>query len=320
MSDVYDGSLGTFFDKKDLVNKLNHYMVTTDIELNYEFVEDRTRVVIITGVNDAERELPVWQHPVVFNDVNRTKTVAIDLRPYMKANLSDMISVREKLQDSYNGTLQLYRLVFTKLMLDNEMFWLKNVKGFLMEAMAAILSTTTTMILYDKTVADRTKIVSKLQLLSLVEMNVSDVTLSDLVLKLPKKDIQSLTTGDLKDFYAILKFKESSKELMLPSTTIGSLINNIKNTSDGSRTDGLTTDIYAQMLASGFFSLDSKNLSIAMLEDLPTFIAVITMVMTEGINSKSGFRKMLDNAKRDVKPKELSKFIIDTYKREIIEI
>jgi len=318
-NDVYSGTLGAFIDKDKIVNSINEYIVNADDNLNYEFIEDRIRLVIITGKNNEEMELPNWDHPIVFTNVRHQETVAIDLRPYMKGKLDDIINVKDKLQDKYNGTIQLYRLVFTKLMIENETFWLKNIKYNLMEMLANIMSTTTAMTLYDKSVTDVVKVVTKIHLQSIIDGGAKQ-NLQDLVMKLPNEDINNLIKKDLKNEYAIMSFKAGSNDFILPSTTIGSLVNNIKVVLDSDRTKGLTTDIYLQALSRGFYSVNSKDLAIAMLEDIPSLIAVMTMVITEGINSKSNFRKIIDANKRTTKPKEFTKIIINAYERESIEL
>lgn len=318
-NDIYSGSLGTFVDKDKIVNSLNEYIVNSDGNLNYEFSENRIKLVIITGKNKEEEALPNWEHPVVFNNVRHEETIGIDLRPFMKGKLDDIINVKDKLQDKYNGTIQLYRMVFTKLILEEDTFWLKNIKTSLMEMFADIISTTTTMIVYDKTVSNSVKIVSKLHILSLIDGK-REQKLQDLVMQLPKEDVMNLIKKDLKDLYAVMSFKSGSGDFILPSTTIGSLVNNIKVTLDSDRTKGLNTDIYIQSLSRGFFSLDSKNLAIGMIEDLPTLITILIMSMTEGINSKSNFRKIIEANKRTTKPKEFIKTIVDTYNRESIDL
>ena len=319
--DIYTGTNGVFFDKDKLVYKLSEYIINSGENLNYEIIENRTKVVIITGKNELEKDLPFWNHPVVF-EVKRETTVAIDLRPYMKSKLDDIITVREHLQDKYNGTLQLYRLVFTKLILDNELHWLVYVRQQLAEALASIVSTSIALILYDRSINDIVKIVSKLQLFSLTifDKDLEDVKLDEIVSKLPRDDLKELVKGDLQELYAKLQFKYGSGELVLPTTTIGSLVTNIQALVPNDRAKGLTPDILLQPLSRGFYSLNSKELALGMLEDLPTLISVLVMVIKEGINAKSNFRKIIDSNKRNINPKELSKQLIDTYQREIAEI
>jgi len=317
MRDLYNGTLGTLFDTREIIFKLTEYAINQTESLSYEFATDRTKIVIITGKNDEEKALPNWQHPIIYTNTRRETTVAIDMRPYMVSNLTDMITVREKLQDKYNGTLLLYRLVFTKLILDEDTTWFSHVKNELLESFSKIISTTVGMILYDKTITTPVEMVSKLHLLS-VSFNDKDHRLKHIIEKLNREDINSMLHGENKELYRKLNKAADDNKLEIPSTTIGSLVDNIKVAVDNDRADGITEDVMIQSLSRSFYGIDSKTLSIAMVEDLPSLIAVLVMVITEGINSKSNIRKILDNSKRTTKPKELSKFLMDVYKGEIV--
>lgn len=314
MGNVYSGTLGTFVDTDKIEYMINEHIFTVDSDLNYEFVEDRCKLVIITGKNDSEKALPSWSHPLVFKSTVNENIVAIDLRPYMKANLKDIITIRDNVNDKYNATILLYRMVFTKLIEDKETHWMSSVVPSLMEAFSNIIATTISIILYDNVNTDAIKIVSKIHFLSLIN---GDDDLENLIKKLPREDIQNLLNGDLSHIYNRLN---NTKDLIIPSTTIGSLVTNIKLITDSDRTNGLNVDVLSQSLTRGFYSIDSKELAFAILEDLPSLIAVLTMVISEGINSKSTFRKIMNNNKRKIHPKELSYIFMDIYKKEIIEI
>lgn len=312
----YDGTLGVMFDKNKLENELNKYLAKTDTSLSYEVKESRTKIVIITGKNDDEKEIILFQHPFIFNTIYHQQAIALDMRPYMKSKLDDMVTISEKLQDRYNGELQMQRLIFTKLMVDDDMDWLSYMNPQLQEAFSDIIATVTSMMLFDRTIVDNVKIAAKLHYVSMDD-DESKNKLSEYITKLNRKDISELTHGSLKDLYGYLSLAFDRKELMLPSRSIGSLVNNIKIAIMSDRSKGLTSDLYVQTLSRGFFSLDSNNLSIAMIEHLPTFISIIINVMLEGINSKSTFRKILEANKRYIKGKELATELKKIYNNEI---
>ena len=319
IDDVYSGTLGTMFDRDKLTYLINEYILRNDEPLNYEIVENDTLVVLITGRNDEEKNLPMWSHPIIFTNTRKENVIAMDMRPFMANKLDDMITLRERMQDKYNGTLQLYRVIFTKLLLDEEDSWLTHTRSSLIRAISKIISSTVSMILYDKNIIPVIEMMTKLHYYSMY-MDNDEFTFDALLHMLSRDDIQSLTRGDLKELYSVLRYKVESGDLIFPSATIGSLVNNIKAVITNGRADGLTVDILLQALSRGFYSSDSKYLSVAMIEDLPTLISVIVMVETEGINSKSMFRKILDSNKRILKTKEMGEILMRTYKDEIIEI
>jgi len=317
MLNIYEGTLGSFMDKDKLETELNRYLAKHTESLAYEIKEDRTKVIIITGKNEDEQDISLFQHPFIFRTIRGEDAIALDVRPFMKHKLDDMVTISDKLQDKYNGTLQLQRLVFNKLMLDNDIDWLPYVKPQLVEAFSSIISTTTTMMVFDRTISDNVSIVAKLHMVSMDDEEVYP-KLTDYITRLNRKDIKELTHGSLKDLYGYLMLAYDRGDLQLPSTSIGSLVKNIKVAITNGRGDGLTSDLYLQTLSRGFFTLDSKNLSIGIIEHLPTFMAVIINVMLEGVNSKSTFRKILDGNKRNVKGKELAVQLKEIYENELV--
>lgn len=316
MLNIYDGTLGMLSNMDKVEHELNKYISSTTDDLSYEVKEDKSRVVIITGKNEQEKELPIWGNPLIFKDVRGNDTVAIDLRPYMKAKLDDMIVVSDMLQDKYNGMMQMYRLVFTKLMLDDDISWLSSVNLFIEESFASIITTSTTMMTFDNSIADKVNVIAKLHYLTMDEEELSKI--EDYIYRLPKQDINALIKGDLKDLGTALISKFRAGELMFPSRTIGSLVENIKVLLDTTRTDGLEPDLYLQTLSRSFYSMDSKSLSVGFIENKPTLFAILIMVTTEGINSKSSLRKILNSNKRACKPNETAKTLIEVYNDQIL--
>ena len=317
MINIYEGTLGSFADTDKIESELNRYLAKNSENLSYEIKEGRTKVIIITGKNEEEENITLFQHPFIFNTIRGEEAIALDMRPFMKSKLDDMVTIYEKLNDKYNGIMQLQRLVFTKLMMDEDTDWLPYVKPQLTEAFSSIVSTTTTMMIFDRTIIDNVGIIAKLHMVSMDDIEVSN-KLSDYITRLNRKDIKELTHGSLKDLFGYLTLAYDRDELQLPSTSIGSLVKNIKVSIMNNRGDGLTSDLYVQTLGRGFYSLDSKNLAIGMVEHLPTFISIVINVMLEGVNSKSSMRKILDNNKRNVKGKELATQLKDIYENELL--
>jgi len=316
MLNVYDGTLGVLSNIDNVITKLKEYQVRSNDRLNYEYIEDKIGIVIITGKNEHEKEIDMFAHPVIYEDVKGRTNVAVDIRAYMKSNLDDLVFINDKLQDKYNGMLQLYRLVFTVNMLENDVGALKYLNQSLMESFATIISGVTSIMLYDKSIKPAVDIMSKMHYISM-DMDKEKVSINDLVDYLPPKETRMLMNGDLADLYRHLLLMENQSKIVLPSRSIGALINNIKASISTGRGDGLDLDLYTQAMSRGFYSMDSKNLAIAMIENKPTFYAVLIAVMREGINSSSSFRKMLDANKRLTKAKETAQKLFEVYEERI---
>lgn len=81
----------TYFGSKIPVDKVKtelfKYLSTTDTSaLQYEFVTDSTiKLVFITGRNETEKELPMFEHPILVEKIRGGDCVVVDLRKYCKA-------------------------------------------------------------------------------------------------------------------------------------------------------------------------------------------------------------------------------------------
>jgi len=315
MLNVYDGTVGVFFDKDKLEQELRRYLVNVGDTLSYEVKTGETGVIIITGRNNEEKNIIPFEHPFVFTDVRGRRYVAIDLRAFMKSNLDDMINVTEKLNDKYNGKLQLMRTIFTRLMLDGELDWFRVTRNLIITNFGILLKQFTHLITFDKQLSDRVEYIAKLHEATLDDDN--EISLEQAVERLPSKDIANLKHGKEKDLLSLLIKLEQLGKFKLPSRTLGGLVKNIQAVVDNNRAAGLSPDLYTQVLSRSFYSFNSTALAIAMIEHLPTFISVYTMVTTEGINSKSNFRKILNSFKAVLKPKELSETFNRVYNNNL---
>lgn len=317
MYDVYEGTVGFLFNPDGIIEKLNRYIINTSESLSYEVMESKSKVVIITGKNEDEKALPAWSHVLIFNDVHGKNVLAVDMRPYMKGSLNDMITVTEKLQDSYNGKLQLMRLVFNKLLLDDNVIWYNMIKPLILESFGSIFSGLTSVLLYDESNRDRVSFMSKLHYVT-INKDKSDIGgLDDVILLLPRKDIEFIKSKNELPFYNAIKAAYGNDEFNIPSRSINNLVTMIKTSIGDNRSSGLTPDLYIQAMSRGFFSMDTKNLAVSFTEHIPTTLAVLFMILTEGINSKSTFRRLINNNSRNTKPKELVKALEKVYNDEL---
>lgn len=315
--DIYGGTAGTLVDIDKITYNLSKYIIEHGGRLNYEVLEDRSKIVIITGKNEQERELPTWGHPLVFKH-NNQQCIAMDFRAYMKSNLTDITTIRECMLDKYNATLQLQRLVFTKLLVDEKDDWVPYVKNGMSEIFGTLISNVTSTTLLDTSIKDSVSIVAKLHVLSLIMDE--DSTIDHLLMKLPKTDNNFLYSEEGKQLVARIKSMSKRDEMYFPSTTIGELVNNIQAIISSDRANGLTSDIYVQLLSRSVYSLDGNGIALAMIEDLPTLLSITIMAMTESINSKGSFRKIIDGNKYKIDHKNITEVLLKTFKENLLEV
>ena len=316
MLNIYDGTLGIFVDKDKIEYELRNLLSKLGDSLQYEFQDGETGLVILTGKNEDEKKVIPFEHPFIFTGLDHRQYVAIDIRAFMKSNLSNMVTIAEGINDRYNGYLQLRRAIFNRMMLDGELDWFRTSRNLLLEAYAIILRQFTNIVTFDKRLAEKAEIVAKLQFVTTdVE---KEIDLTTAIERLPHKTINDLKNGYLKDDYALLSKLAALNKLVLPSRTIGSFVANLKALANNDRAEGLTTDLYTQVISRSFYSFDSNSLAIGFIEHLPTFIAIYFNVVTEGINSKSSMRKIINSFKNVLKPRDVTNILDQAFKSNII--
>lgn len=83
--DPYETTYGKVINKVRLIKDIQSYIVRSDDSLCYEFVNTGdSKLAIITGYNEEERSLPIFDHPLIIKDVKDNNIVVVDVRKYIK--------------------------------------------------------------------------------------------------------------------------------------------------------------------------------------------------------------------------------------------
>ena len=125
--DPYKTAVGLYTSNNKLSVTLAKFITLhQDItKLSYEFRSpSEAKLVFITGCNDIERDLPVWNHPMVITMPNNDNYVVIDMRPYVRVPNEDMVDISSYATIgggfTYNIVRALYTAVVTKGKHDND--------------------------------------------------------------------------------------------------------------------------------------------------------------------------------------------------------
>lgn len=134
ITDPYQTSYGKFINIEGLKKDLVKYVITNNSNLNYEYLSDsNVRLVFITGYNVEEKELPLFEHPVIVEDVRGNKVVCVDVRKYVRQHneqalyLKDIVKDKSSLNylviraismcDYINGDFGAYRPIYKNISL-----------------------------------------------------------------------------------------------------------------------------------------------------------------------------------------------------------
>ena len=87
VSNPYMTSYGKLINKDKIVKDINKYLiVTNNTNFNYEYVNgEDCNIVFITGCEQDERDIPMWNQPMVCKTMRDDNMVVVDMRKYVKS-------------------------------------------------------------------------------------------------------------------------------------------------------------------------------------------------------------------------------------------
>lgn len=99
--DPYLTSYGRLINIENLKKELLKYVITNDSNLNYEYAtEDQSKLVFITGYNSEEKELPLFEHPIIIKDIKNNNIVCIDVRKYVRQHTEQALYLKDIVKDT----------------------------------------------------------------------------------------------------------------------------------------------------------------------------------------------------------------------------
>jgi len=307
MLNVYDGTLGFTIRAEDLTKKLMKLYIEHGSTMSYELPDtDKVKYMCLTGVYCRDEDIQPFYHPFLFMYKDST-VIAGDFRHMVKSNVStETVNISDVLQDRYNGRMLLYRMLFTGLLIEDPNSF-SNINNQLAMMFSEVLSNTISLLVFNKEILPVLKAITNLHYRFMDEDRVTGSVLDHIPIML-LRNIREHTPN----------YISKLSEIKLPSKTIGDLLNNIKTVIDDRRVQALDSDMLIQSLSRTFYSTNSKELALAMVENRPTFMSILYMVETEGINSKSIFRKIIESKKRIINVKETIRILDKIIKDNLV--
>lgn len=103
----------------NIKGKILSYILKDD-RLSYEVMGKNRDFIFITGYNQEERELPVFEHPIVLDGLMGKHYIAVDLRKYMKSLKEKPTLLIPELSNVSYGKFCITRAILTDMMLEDK--------------------------------------------------------------------------------------------------------------------------------------------------------------------------------------------------------
>lgn len=140
--DPYETSYGKVINKSRLIKEVQDYIIRSDERLSYEYiVSEDTGFAIITGWNKEEQDLPVFDHPLIIQDVKKRNIVVVDVRKFVKNHDVQPSAVNEIVKDGAGYEFTVLRGLLTVDFLNHEYGNLRQIYNGISMSYAAVVAT-----------------------------------------------------------------------------------------------------------------------------------------------------------------------------------
>lgn len=311
----YETSIGLHFNTKNLELKLSEFLIkgTDTKNLNYEYVIDREiDVIFITGKNEDEKELPVWNHPLFITDFRGSKKIFVDMRPYVRPKKDEeIININNIVTNRLGFDFTIIRVVYIALLYKN-----KNSIDNISSGLALAFS---------KWVSSSIKSALYLDVESVIKLEV--LTLHYILCKF---NDEKLNGDDIDNIYfKISKLHKTLKGNIkyVRETCIGintepkdvvDLANNIRIAVKNPLVKDMTSSMIYNILSTTWFGINPNENITMSLEHIPTLIAIVGTSLESKVLKHSRLSNILNDNKRSIGGDELMKNIYLTVKDHIV--
>jgi hypothetical protein len=295
--DPYETTYGSLISTNSCRTDLIKYISTTDTNaLSYEYYSNEgVNVAFITGVNEEERELPVFDHPMCVKDIRGNEYIVSDVRKYVnpvESNIS--LKLEEIVRDKNGLEFVVLRALLTKDFKDGKVGLHRNVFKPAATAMSTLIAS----------------LLSNVVGLDPVEKgNVEIATACYFHIMLTDQDeMEEMTDINrvkvIKGNYSI-KFTSNMIEKVISKVSnvmvnINDLVSAIKAVLPEEKSKFVNLDVIVNMTNNLWYGHGGSETTIISLEHLPTFLALVYVGLENKSYKKTRLAMLLDKSKRSI--------------------
>jgi hypothetical protein len=266
--------------------------------LNYELAENTgNKLMFITGYNKDEKDLPVFDHPLIFKDHRNNLVIASDLRKYVRPDKEQALNIKDITKDTNNVNFILIRTLATQEFLSGDVGTFREIYKGITTALAMVISNIITVSL---------------------PLNPVEKVYIEIVISFYANRLFSNTNNmdELKDaVYARI----TNSKLSIPvnhntvvtvmsgcnlnANTIEDLITNIKTVLPAEKANLVSTELLINSMSNLWFGPGGTEAMIIALEHMPTWIALVYSCISDNTFKRSRLAMLLDKSKRNINDK-----------------
>lgn len=267
--DAYETTYGKLLNKGRLIKDIKDYVLTADNDVTYEFKNEDIKMAVLTGTYADEKDLPLFEHPLVFDGIRNDKYVAVDIRKYVRESNEDVLTTRDIVKDGAGYEFNILRGLLTVDFLNHDF-------GTMRQCYSGIAMS------YAATIATLLNVYIKLNPDEIVALEIGCAYFAS-TLFVDEKDIIELSDN--------LMARVSNFRFSLPTTrtTVTKILENVQITSQDleglisvikqvlpeEKATLINDTVLANLLSNAWFGPGGSETLVIGLEHMPTWVAVV---------------------------------------------
>ena len=298
----YETKIGRMLNNPKLVLDIQKYLITADKkELQYEYNTSGVGIIFITGKNQEERDLALWNHPMLVEDVSNKKYIVLDVRRMVSFKDEYFLNIENILRDKLSFKLVLLTaLLMIDYLEDNH------------EVMTLKDSTATG---FQAWIGKQTASVLGLDVVESIAINIvtlhyylcifNNVEQSDSTFNAIKSRISKLLPGNIKGTFINEVLENANKN----PKNISDLVSNIRTCVKSDKTENIDGTFIYNLIGNNWFGLNADEVMAISLENSPYFISMMYLTLSENNYKKTRLSILLKNAGRKLEANKLVKIL-----------
>ncbi len=299
----YDTSYGKLINIEVVIKELIKYLASTNNKnLNYEYnINNNCELVIISGFDSDEKDLPLFEHPVVFKNHRDKYIVAVDLRKYLKQIKEQPLNIKEVAKDQASVNFIISRAIFITDFMDGNYGNYRNMYSSISTSYSLLVS----------------YLINSIVMLNPVEKLYVELTAAHFsnLLFIESDDIDSLEQAIVARIEQCKLSIPASKKVISEKIrllnhkdkTLDGLVNNIKAVLPSEKANIINSNVIVNVVSNMWYGPGTTETMVMSLEHMPTWMALLYISVSDKTFKKSRLATILDKYSRNIKSTEFEK-------------
>jgi len=307
---AYTTTYGSFINVEKVKDELMSFLGVNTMDLSYDYLtETSCKIVIITGCSAEEKELPIWEHPLVFESLNNDTIVAIDLRKYVKPSVGKPDSLEDIVKDIGGLKFSMLRTLLTAEFIEGNFGVLRSMNKHFVPAIAIWLSDIiNAMITLNP--------VEKMN----VELAVSFYYNQLMIADDDREEMKDAIVARMQTYKLSLpvtrtNIKNIVDKLSVEDCDLDDLLSLIGRMLPEDKANVIDANALINLTANSWYGPGGSEVVIMGLEDIPTWVTLLYSALSNKTFKRSRLATMLEKIGTKVKGREFIK-LMDIYIKE----